>query len=133
MLFSRGSQTTCLYSNLCWFDSLQDHADLALPIAVLADSQAAQDQLEGRLQKLKGGAGMIGAIRVMRLAGAGERALQEGRSISVVEGMLKQLSSALTALREEAQPFLERQPQGDVTATETQRGYPTIRAAARQD
>jgi hypothetical protein len=49
---------------------------------------------------------MIGATKVMRLAGAAEVALQECRPVDIVEGILTQLASALTTLREEAEPFL---------------------------
>jgi hypothetical protein len=51
---------------------------------------------------------MIGATRVMRLAGAAEKALQESRSIDIVDGILAQLAAALTTLREEANSLLEK-------------------------
>ena len=49
---------------------LREFADLALPTSASADDQSARDGLKGRAHKLKGSAGMIGATRVMRLAGA---------------------------------------------------------------
>jgi PAS domain S-box-containing protein len=90
---------------------LRDYADLALPISVSPDDQTIRSQLQGRTHKLKGSAGMIGATKVMLLAGAAEEALQECRPVDIVEGILRQLSSALTTLREEAEVVLARQPQ----------------------
>jgi PAS domain S-box-containing protein len=92
---------------------LRDYADLALPISVSPDDQTLRSQLQGRAHKLKGSAGMIGATRVMRLAGVAEQALQECRPVNIVEGILRQLSSALTTLREEAEVLLARQPERD--------------------
>jgi HPt (histidine-containing phosphotransfer) domain-containing protein len=92
---------------------LRDYADLALPISVSPDDQTIRSQLQGRTHKLKGSAGMIGATKVMLLAGAAEEALQECRPVDIVEGILRQLSSALTTLREEAEVLLARQPERD--------------------
>jgi PAS domain S-box-containing protein len=85
---------------------LREFADLALPIAVSSDDQATRSEIKARTHKLKGSAGMIGATKVMRLAGAAEVALQECRPVDIIEGILTQLASALTTLREEAKPFL---------------------------
>jgi HPt (histidine-containing phosphotransfer) domain-containing protein len=87
---------------------LREFADLALPASVSAHDQSARDGLKARAHKLKGSAGMIGATRVMRLAGAAEKALQESRSIDIVDGILAQLAAALTTLREEANSLLEK-------------------------
>jgi PAS domain S-box-containing protein len=95
---------------------LRDCADLALPICVSPDDQTTRSQLQGRTHKLKGSAGMIGATKVMLLAGAAEEALQECRPVDIVEGILRQLSSALTTLREEAEVFLAGQPERDAAA-----------------
>jgi CheY-like chemotaxis protein/HPt (histidine-containing phosphotransfer) domain-containing protein len=92
---------------------LRDYADFSLPICVSFDDEATRSQFVARTHKLKGSAGMIGATRVMRLAGAAEAALLKDRSLGVIEGILQQLASALTTLREEARPYLERQPQID--------------------
>ena len=92
---------------------LRDYADLALPISVSPDDQTMRSQLQGRTHKLKGSAGMIGATRVMRFAGAAEEALQECRPVAIVEGILRQLALALTILREEAELSLARQPEQD--------------------
>jgi hypothetical protein len=53
---------------------------------------------------------MIGATRVMRLAGAAESALLQGRPADAIAKLLQRLASALTTLREEAQPYLKNQP-----------------------
>jgi PAS domain S-box-containing protein len=85
---------------------LREFADLALPFSVASDDEAARDQLKGRTHKLKGSSGMIGATRIMRLAGAAEVALQDGRPADLIEEILRQLAQALTTLREEATIFL---------------------------
>jgi PAS domain S-box-containing protein len=84
---------------------LREFADLALPTSVSSDDQAARSEIKARTHKLKGSAGMIGATKVMRLAGAAEVALQESRPVGIIEEILAQLASALTTLREEAKPF----------------------------
>jgi PAS domain S-box-containing protein len=85
---------------------LREFADLALPTSVSSDDQPTRSEIKARTHKLKGSAGMIGATKVMRLAGAAEAALQESRPVDIIEGILTQLASALTTLREEAEPFL---------------------------
>jgi HPt (histidine-containing phosphotransfer) domain-containing protein len=80
---------------------LRDFADLALPIAV-PDDETLRASLRGRTHKLKGSAGMIGAIHVMRYAGAAERALADAQPNDVVEAILRQLAARLIALRDEA-------------------------------
>jgi len=87
---------------------LRDYADLAVPSSVHDSNR--RGELTARTHKLKGSAGMVGATRIMRLAGAAERALEEDRPPDVLEGILAQLAAALVALREEAQPFFESQP-----------------------
>jgi PAS domain S-box-containing protein len=107
---------------------LRDFADLALPTCVSADDQATRSEIKARTHKLKGSAGMIGATKVMRLAGAAEVALQDCRPADFVEGILKQLALALTTLREEAGPWLEMpKPDGGAGAKLVQ--PPTIRDA----
>jgi two-component system, sensor histidine kinase and response regulator len=83
---------------------LRDNTNLELPVALAPDDRAARTELQRRAHKLKGSAGMIGATRLMRLAGAVEKALIDGRSNEVVERILKQLASALVMLRAEASP-----------------------------
>jgi CheY-like chemotaxis protein len=87
---------------------LREFADFALPISGLGDCEQ-RNRLKLRAHKLKGSAGMIGAMRVMRLAGAVEAALSKNRPDEAVEKILRLLASALTTLREEAEPFLARQ------------------------
>jgi HPt (histidine-containing phosphotransfer) domain-containing protein len=94
---------------------LQEYTDLAVPIRVSPDDQIMHAGLMGRAHKLKGSAGMIGATEITRLAGATEKALQQGRPVDVVEGLLARLASALTTLREEAEPYLRRQTELDTT------------------
>jgi CheY-like chemotaxis protein/HPt (histidine-containing phosphotransfer) domain-containing protein len=87
---------------------LRDYADLALPICVSPDDQTTRDRIKARAHKLKGSAGMVGATKIMRLAGAAEVALQESRPADFVEAILSHLALALTTLHEEAQGLLER-------------------------
>src|SRR3984957_19967163 len=58
---------------------LREFSDLALPIEVSSDDQISRSDIKARAHKLKGSAGMIGATKVMRLAGAAEVALEERR------------------------------------------------------
>jgi len=89
------------------FRLLSEFAEFALPISVSSEDQARRDLLQARAHKLKGSAGMIGAARVMRLAGAVEKALHEARPPDAVEGILRQLALAFINLREEAEPLLQ--------------------------
>jgi chemotaxis protein histidine kinase CheA len=82
---------------------LVEFADFAQPIALSPSDQTNLCRIQGRAHKLKGSAGMIGATRVMRLAGAVEGALQDGRTMDVVARILKQLAAALAILREETE------------------------------
>jgi PAS domain S-box-containing protein len=86
---------------------LREFSDIEAPVVIAPNDSAALSQLQARAHKLKGSAGMIGATRLMRLAGAVEEALQAGRSISVVTRMMAKLSAAFTALREESQDWME--------------------------
>jgi two-component system, sensor histidine kinase and response regulator len=88
---------------------LRDNASFELPVTLAPDDHAGRTELQRRAHKLKGSAGMIGATRLMRLAGAVEKALADGRSNEVVERILKQLASALAMLRVEALPSLVAQ------------------------
>jgi CheY-like chemotaxis protein len=99
---------------------LRDFADLALPISVSPDDEAARAQLKGRTHKLKGSSGMIGATRIMRLAGAAEVALQDCRPPDLIEEILRQLAQALAALGEEAAIFL-KDPKPDANVKVTNR------------
>jgi CheY-like chemotaxis protein/HPt (histidine-containing phosphotransfer) domain-containing protein len=98
---------------------LRDYADLALPICVSPDDQTTRGQLEGRTHKLKGSAGMIGATKVMRLAGAAEAALHGRQPADSVEAILRQLALALTTLCEESKLLLERTPEQDADSGAT--------------
>jgi CheY-like chemotaxis protein/HPt (histidine-containing phosphotransfer) domain-containing protein len=59
---------------------LRDYATFAMPTSASLDDQTSRNQLTARVHELRGGAGLVGAIRVMRLAGAVETALEQGRS-----------------------------------------------------
>jgi signal transduction histidine kinase/CheY-like chemotaxis protein len=80
---------------------LRDFGEFALPLCVEAHDAAARSHLLGRLHKLAGGAGMIGATTVHRLAAAAEAALAAGQGPQRVETLLRQLAAAFTALGEE--------------------------------
>jgi PAS domain S-box-containing protein len=110
---------------------LEEYADFAVPIRVSSDDQIMQARLMARAHKLKGSAGMIGAIEIVRLAGAIEKAFQQQRTVDVAEGLLARLASALTILREEAAPYLKQQIESD-TNTSVAAGSP-IADAAQQD
>jgi PAS domain S-box-containing protein len=86
---------------------LMDFADLALPIVVPTEDPIVRSELKGRAHKLKGSAGVIGATSVMRFAAEAEDALEQCRSVEVVEGILAHLALALATLREETRLFLE--------------------------
>jgi PAS domain S-box-containing protein len=94
---------------------LREFSDLALPIEVSSDDQISRSEIQARAHKLKGSAGMIGATKVMRLAGAAEVALEECRPADFVEGILRQLALALITLREEAERLMEK-PEPDAMA-----------------
>ncbi|MGA9025780.1 MAG: PAS domain S-box protein [Steroidobacteraceae bacterium] len=89
---------------------LRDYADLSSPSSASLDDEATRSRLAARTHKLKGSAGMIGANRVMRLAGAAETALLKDRSLDAMGKILQQLAASLTTLREEAEPYLECRP-----------------------
>jgi PAS domain S-box-containing protein len=88
---------------------LEEYTDFTAPIDVPPDDSTLRARLKGRAHKLKGSAGMIGATDIVRLAGAAETALHQGRPVEVVEGILLRLARALTALNEEAAPYLAQQ------------------------
>jgi HPt (histidine-containing phosphotransfer) domain-containing protein len=94
---------------------LREFSDLALPIEVSSDDQISRSEIKARAHKLKGSAGMIGATKIMRLAGAAEVALDECRPADFVEGILGRLALALITLREEAERVMEK-PEPDARA-----------------
>jgi CheY-like chemotaxis protein len=98
---------------------LQEYTDLTIPVCLSAGDETLRAQLTGRAHKLKGSAGMIGATDIMRLAGATEKALNQGRSVDAVEGLLRQLAAALTALSEEARSYSKQQIEWEAS-TETE-------------
>jgi HPt (histidine-containing phosphotransfer) domain-containing protein len=108
---------------------LQEYTDLAVPACVPADDQTLRAQLTGRVHKLKGSAGMIGATEIMRLAGASEKALNQGRSVDAVERLLRQLASALATLGEEARPYLKQQVEWEARAGTEAASHPDADAA----
>jgi PAS domain S-box-containing protein len=108
---------------------LREYADLSLPNCISLDDEASRTLLAARAHKLKGGAGMIGANRIMRLAGAAETTLLKDRSLGAIETILQQLASALTTLREEAEPYLERRPANEANSTHVAGGLQHIKTA----
>ncbi len=85
---------------------LREFSDFTLPPSPGEDDVAARTALLARLHKLGGGAALIGATTVHRVAGAAEAALASGEASEMVEGLLRRLGVALTALSEEAAPML---------------------------
>jgi HPt (histidine-containing phosphotransfer) domain-containing protein len=71
--------------------------------------------LKERLHKLKGGAGMIGALNIHRLAGAAETALAPGHAPELVGTLLGQLAAAFTALGEELASMLSAESRDTVS------------------
>jgi PAS domain S-box-containing protein len=108
---------------------LRDNADLALPISVLSDDEAVRTEFKGRVHRLKGTAGMIGAAGIARLAGAAESALQQNRPVEAVERILRQLAAALTTLRDETDIFLATRPKQQAAAALNADKYPEVGAA----
>jgi len=96
---------------------LRDNADLALPISVLSDDETVRTEFKGRVHRLKGTAGMLGATGIARLAGAAETALQHNRPVEAVARALNQLAAALNVLREETDIFLATRPKQPAIAS----------------
>ena len=90
---------------------LRDFEDFAVPTPVPIENEDLRRGHAARAHKLKGSAGMLGATHVMKLAGAAEAALNAARPGEMIEAILKQLSAALTTLREEAEPMLRQPPE----------------------
>jgi PAS domain S-box-containing protein len=95
---------------------LREYADLALPTDAPFNDEVTRRQLQARTHKLKGSAGMVGSMRIMRLAGAAESALLQDRPDKTVQRLLQQLAAALTTLGEEAVPYLQDKPATDLIA-----------------
>jgi len=84
---------------------MREFSEFALPVVVEFHDPAAVSGLIGRLHKLRGSAGMVGATSVHRLAGAAEAALAAAHAPTTVETLL-QLATAFTALGDEVAPLL---------------------------
>jgi PAS domain S-box-containing protein len=110
---------------------LQEYTDLTLPIRLLPDDERMRARLMGRTHKLKGSAGMIGAIDIVRFAGAAEKALQQERPAEAVEELLRRLATALTTLAAEAGPYLKQDK--DRIATDAKVENPTSASSAQLD
>jgi len=80
---------------------VRDFREFALPVSIEMRDPAALSYLRGRLHKLAGGAGLIGATTVHRLAEAVEATLAAGLAPHIVGRFLQQLAAALAALDEE--------------------------------
>jgi CheY-like chemotaxis protein len=81
---------------------LHEYADFTAVLSGWSDQKESRSRLQTRAHKLKGSAAMIGATRVMRLAGAVETAVREDRPADLVARLMRQLAAALASLREEA-------------------------------
>jgi PAS domain S-box-containing protein len=112
---------------------LDEYADFPSLVFDSLDDRATRDRIEARMHRLKGGAGMIGATTVMRLAGAAETAFHNDRSTQVLEDVVRHLAEALVTLRDEARPFLdwepEREPERSVESSDEVSGKSKVRAA----
>ena len=97
---------------------LRDFSEFALPISLELHDAAALTNLMTRLHKLAGGAGMIGATTVHRLAAAAEAALASGQAPDEVETLLQRLAAALTTLAEEVAPMLAAATVPDSVSTD---------------
>ncbi len=95
---------------------LKDYSDFPGPISRAWEDPAARELLAARAHRLKGGAGVIGATELSRLAGALEQALHNERPVEVLEEMLGRLAVSLATLREESESFLG--PQHSVAPTQ---------------
>jgi CheY-like chemotaxis protein len=85
---------------------LQEYGDLGLTASTPLADPAAVMVLKARLHKLAGSAGMIGAMGVMKLAAAAQRAIEKGGSIAAAKGPMEQLALALVTLQEQSEPLL---------------------------
>jgi CheY-like chemotaxis protein len=112
---------------------LQNFADFALPIHVSPNDEPLRSQLQGRLHKFKGSAGMLGATRLMRLAGAAEGALHDSRPVEMIGGILGQLALAFNTLAEEAEPFLRKRSEPTPIAAPGAEDAPPMNSAAVEE
>jgi CheY-like chemotaxis protein/HPt (histidine-containing phosphotransfer) domain-containing protein len=97
---------------------LDEYADLGLTPSIPAEP-AARMHLKARLHKLAGSAGMIGAMEVMKLAAAAQRAIDmDGSGALDAHPMMQRLALALVTLREQSEPLLKGLAQPD-SATES--------------
>jgi len=83
----------------------------------LSDDETVRTEFKGRVHRLKGTAGMLGATGIARLAGAAETALQHNRPVEAVARALNQLAAALNVLREETDIFLATRPKQPAIAS----------------
>ena len=86
---------------------LREFAEFAEPMELDLSDEPARKALTAKLHKFRGSAGVIGAKTIQRLAGAAERALEEGQPAELVEAVLRQLASSITALAEDGRPLLD--------------------------
>jgi PAS domain S-box-containing protein len=93
---------------------VREFADLALPVAPLPEDEGSMLLLQGRVHKLKGSSGMIGAASVARSAGALEAALMENLDAPRLHELAARLAVALTTLAEESRLYFQGlgQPRG---------------------
>jgi HPt (histidine-containing phosphotransfer) domain-containing protein len=105
---------------------LRDHAGFGMPITTLPDEQGARSQLQLRVHALRGSTGLLGAIRITRLAERAETALEQGRSANIVDPLLRQLTSAFVQLRDEAVLWLGKQIEQGTRSSARVQPHPTV-------
>jgi HPt (histidine-containing phosphotransfer) domain-containing protein len=105
---------------------LRDFAEFALPVSLTPADESVRRRLRERTHKLKGSAGMIGAIHVMRFAGAAEEALSQARAAPLVEAIFEQLATALATLSDEVDALLASSPSRAARAVTRQLGSPSL-------
>lgn len=88
------------------FNEFADLEDTQLVQQLLSRDAAA---LAGKLHKLRGSAGLLGAMALHRACGDGESSIRKQASSAEQRLALQQVSEALVALRAAAAPYLEAQ------------------------
>ncbi len=81
---------------------LQEYADLGMTISIPTADSVGRKQMQARLHKLSGSAGMIGATELMNSAARAQRAIDSDASVEAAEDSMRQLAIALNTLREQA-------------------------------
>jgi PAS domain S-box-containing protein len=86
---------------LMLFRVLREYADLGLTVRIPAADSADRTHLKGRLHKLAGSAGMIGARQLMKVAASAQQVIGSDASADAAEESMRQLAVALNTLRDQ--------------------------------